>query len=72
MNHRQETRLKMFWFARWLAMNYEGYLNKETGQWYAEQLRYFEETAYPNMLETARKNEGYDLTETMKILNGQR
>ncbi len=30
MNYREQTRLKMFWFARWLAMNYEGYLNKET------------------------------------------
>ena len=51
------TDVKMFLFARWIAMCYadtqiEGIsvLNKEDGHWYKETLNYFNETIYPEYL----------------------
>lgn len=49
-------RLKMYHFSRWLAINYEGVLNTQNGYWYAEQIKYFDEHVYPNILKTAEEH----------------
>ena len=40
--------VKMFLFARWLAINYEGVLNTEDGYWYKKQLKHFNENVWIN------------------------
>jgi FAD/FMN-containing dehydrogenase len=56
---------KAFLFAKWLAMNYAdehidgglSVLNRETGHWYKEQLKHFNEVAYPSMKKNGTVNE---------------
>ena len=62
---------KAFLFARWLAMNYAdtqtdglSVLNKETGYWYRDQLKHFNEIVYPNLKENGT------VSETRSFLNG--
>jgi len=50
------TKLKMFWFTRWLATNYEGTLNTQLGEWYIEQIKHFNENVFPTMLDTEIQN----------------
>lgn len=47
------SKLKMLWFSQWLAMNHCNILNDMTGIWYIEQMSYFNEDVFPNMLKTA-------------------
>jgi hypothetical protein len=54
--------VKMFMFARWLAMCYEGVLNKENGYWYKEQLEHFNKVIWPQYLENG------SVEETLKFL----
>ena len=60
-------KLKAFWFSRWLATNYEGFLNKEKGNWYAKQLKHFEDIVFPQWLVMATKNG--DLTNTLAMIS---
>ena len=60
-------KLKAFWFSRWLATNYEGFLNKEKGNWYAKQLKYFEDKVFPQWLVESTKNG--DLTNTLAMIS---
>lgn len=56
------TKLKMFWFSRWLAMNYEGYLNDVVGGWYIQQIKKFNDEVFPNMLQTSIENGNFEST----------
>lgn len=60
-------KLKAFWFSRWLAINYEGFLNKEKGNWYAKQLKHFEDKVFPQWLVESTKNG--DLTNTLAMIS---
>ncbi len=44
------TKLKMFWFSRWLATNYNNVLNSVDGRWYVKQIKWFNEKVFPAML----------------------
>lgn len=54
------TKLKMFWFSRWLATNYEGVLNEQYGTWYLEQMRYFNDNVFPNMIQTEINRDSFE------------
>lgn len=54
------TKLKMFWFSRWLATNYEGVLNEQFGTWYLEQMRYFNDNVFPNMIQTEINRDSFE------------
>lgn len=54
--------VKMFLFARWIATCYEGILNTQDGEWYAEKLRDFNSKVYPEY----EKNK--TVHDTMKFL----
>ena len=43
------TKLKMFWFSRWLSTNYEGYLNTSAGSWYIHQMKYFNDNVFKTL-----------------------
>ena len=60
-------KLKAFWFSRWIGMNYGGFLNKEKGNWYAKQLKHFEDKVFPQWIVEATKNG--DLTNTLAIIS---
>jgi hypothetical protein len=42
--------VKMFLFARWMAVNYGGVLNTERGKWYKQQIKHFNNVVYPNYI----------------------
>lgn len=54
------TKLKMYWFSRWLATNYEGVLNEQYGTWYLEQMRYFNDNVFPNMIQTEINRDSFE------------
>lgn len=58
MTAKERTQLKMFWFARWLAMCYADSpaFNTETGDWYANQLGHFNRIVWPKWLKAAKKS----------------
>lgn len=56
------SKLKMLWFSQWLAMNYNNVLNDMTGIWYIEQMKYFNDDVFPNMLKTSIDNKMFDAT----------
>ena len=56
------SKLKMLWFSQWLAMNYCNILNDMTGIWYIEQMSYFNEDVFPNMLKTSMNDNLLDKT----------
>ena len=56
------SKLKMLWFSQWLAMNYNAVLNEMTGIWYIEQMSYFNEKVFPNMLKTSMDTNHFEET----------
>lgn len=47
-----ECDVKMFLFARWMAVCYDSNtLNTESGEWWKERLQDFNENVYPNYIE---------------------
>jgi hypothetical protein len=54
------TKLKMYWFSRWMATNYEGVLNEQFGTWYLEQMRYFNDNVFPNMIQTEINRDSFE------------
>jgi hypothetical protein len=69
LTSQEKSLIQQLWFARWMAMCYSEVLNTETGDWYAEQLIYFNEVVYPQWLQKAK--ETYDLDVTLMQLEQQ-
>lgn len=68
MTTTERTNLKMFWFARWLAMCYAGVepFNEAKGKWYTEQLGHFNRVIYKKWLKQAKKTG--DLRATLDLI----
>jgi len=44
----EATSAQMFLFARWMAIQYDGNMNKQPGIWWLEQLKHFDNIVLPN------------------------
>jgi hypothetical protein len=40
--------------------NYEGVLNEQFGTWYLEQMRYFNDNVFPNMIQTEINRDSFE------------
>lgn len=69
MTASERTKLKQFWFVRWITLCYAGEVsfNEVSGNWYAEQLAYFNKVVYRNYLKQAKEKN--DLERTLRIIN---
>lgn len=56
------TKLKMLWFSTWLTINYEGFLNEQTSDWFIEKIGYFNDHIFPTMLLESTENGNLDIT----------
>jgi hypothetical protein len=60
------SKVKMFMFARWIVILYDSeVLNTEDGNWWKEQLEYFDSKVYPSYLKNG------SVKETTKFLNNE-